>query len=567
MNETGTESSLTKRSILIVEDNEINREMLQEILGEQYRVLTACDGVEGMEKLKENFRSLSLVLLDVQMPRMDGYEFLQQQQSDKLLANVPVIITTGSRVTEDEERCLSLGASDFITKPYKPRIILRRVEAIIRLHESIATLQAIEYDPLTGLYTKNAFHHHAQNLLACAGDDQFDMLMINVEGFSYLNERYGEQLGNELLKHIGRCIAAYRSEALVVSRYNADRFVLMRRHTVTDHGQGTTEFDRILHTDAPIEDFTVKYAVYENVQDTVPVSVLCDRLGLALETIRRQYNRQYACYDTEMSDRITRLRKIEESMEEALREGQFKIYYQPKHSARTGKVAGAEALVRWQHPEFGFLLPGDFIPLFEENGFITHLDLYVWQTVCRDLHRWHEEGIPLVPVSVNASRRDFISIDKADKVMYPVSAHGIDKQFLHIEITESLGIGDNMVTKKVKAIRDMGIKIELDDFGSGHSSLSTIRDIPMDVIKLDVSFTRDIERQKEIVRMIIALSHALGHETVAEGIETEEQLTLMRDLGCDLIQGYYYSKPIPEPEFKAYLRNAAQAEREEVSSG
>ena len=547
----------TKRSILIVEDNEINRELLKGILEENYRVIEAVDGADGMEKLREDFRTLSLIMLDVQMPRMNGYEFLEEYRQDELLSSVPVIVTTGASISEDEERCLSLGASDFVTKPYNPRVILRRVEAIIRLRESIATLQAIEYDTVTGLYTKNAFHHHAQNYLNYSIDESFDMLMVNIESFAYMNERYGETLCNELLKHIGKCIAASENKVLAASRYHADRFIVLRKHMELDNNKEAKKFDTQLHAAAPIADFTMKYAVYENVPTVMPIGVLCDRLAIAMNTIRRQYNKSIAFYDAAMSERITRLRKIEDCMEDALREGQFQVYYQPKHDAKTEQVMGAEALVRWMHPEFGLLPPGDFIPLFEENGFITQLDLYVWQTVCNDLRNWHEEGIPLVPVSVNASRRDFVSIDEIDKVLRPVMESGINREYLHIEITESLGIGDDVVVQKVKSIRDLGIKIELDDFGAGQSSLSTIRDIPMDIIKLDLSFTREIEKQKEIVRMIIALSHALGHETVAEGIETREQAYMLRDLGCDLLQGYYFSKPIPEQAFRAYLKNIA----------
>ena len=546
-------ANLTGRGILIVEDNDINREMLKEILGEKYRILEAADGVEGMELLKKHYKTLSLVLLDVQMPRMDGYEFLKIYSNDSVLAGIPVIVTTGSTVTEDEERCLSLGAADFITKPYKPKIILRRVEALIRLRESIAALQAVELDPLTGLYTRNAFRHHAQNYLNFSEGDGFDMLMINVEDFSYVSERFGEHMSSELLKHIGRCITALCPQAFAASRYSTDRFILLRRHIASDHASESEDFDRQLHENAPLPDFTVKYAVYESVPEKTPINVLINRLALAMDAIKHQYNRQIICYDDKMSERVTRLRKVEECMSEALREGQFKIYYQPKHDAHTGRIAGAEALVRWTHPELGFISPGDFIPLFEENGFITDLDLYVWQSVCRDLRKWQDAGIPLVPISVNASRRDFVAIDRADMVLQPVTEYRIDKSFLHIEITESLAIHDNAVVEKVKTLRDMGFKIELDDFGAGYSSLGTLQNIPMDIIKLDASFARNIQRQEKIVRMMIALSHELGHETVAEGVEDAQQLRLLQELDCDLIQGYYFSGPLPEDRFMEYL--------------
>ena len=561
MNELLPESGRAKRTVLVIEDNAINREMLKEILAEQYHVLEAEDGLAGMELLRTHLPELSLVLLDVQMPKMNGYEFLEQTRNDPLLASIPVIVTTGSTISEDEERCLAMGASDFITKPYNPRIILRRMEAIIRLRESIATLQAVEYDPLTGLYEKSAFQHHFQRLLRLEPESAFDLLLINVEGFNYLNERFGEAAGNELLRHIADCIRTYGTLALLTCRYHADRFLVLRRHMDCDPEQEAAEFDAHLHENSPIRDFVVKYAVYYNIPTELSPRVIIHRLGVAVKTIEHQYDRTVALYDQQMTDQIERLHAIESCMEDALQQQQFQVWYQPKHDPRTGRIAGAEALVRWIHPEYGFMQPASFIPLFEKNGFITKLDLHIWRTVCRDLNAWRSAGLPLVPVSVNASRRDFLSIEIADAVLAPVLENEVDRSLLHVEITESLGISDQIVKQKVEALHDLGFQIELDDFGSGQSSLSSLRDIPMDIIKLDMSFTRTLEQHKQIVQMVISLAHALGHRAVAEGIETEQQKDLLRDMGCDYIQGYYYSKPLPEADFRAYLKKEADAGR------
>ena len=561
MNELLRESSRAKRTVLVIEDNAINREMLKEILSEQYQVLEAEDGQEGLELLRMFYRELSLILLDVQMPRMNGYEFLEQTRSDALLSAVPIIVTTGSTISADEEKCLAMGASDFITKPYNPRVILRRMEALIRLRESIATLQAVEYDALTGLYTKTAFQHHLQQLLRLDPEDSYDLMLVNVEGFNYLNERFGEEGGNELLRHIANVIRTYGSESLLTCRYHADRFYVLRRHMDRDPEQEAAAFDAKIHEQAPIRDFVVKYAVYFNIPTDLSPGVLTHRLSQTIKTISRQYDRIVAQYDQQMSDRMERLHAIEACMEEALRQKQFQVWYQPKHDPHTGRIAGAEALVRWVHPEYGFLPPGEFIPLFEENGFITKLDLYIWQTACRDLRQWRELGLSLVPISVNASRRDFLSIDTAEDLLRPVLENQIDPSLLHVELTESLGISDQIVKQKIEAIHALGFQIELDDFGSGQSSLGSLRTIPIDLLKMDISFIRDLDHQKQIVQMIISLAHALGQKAVAEGIETEYQKNVLRDMGCDYIQGYYYSKPLPEPEFRAYLEKEARQER------
>lgn len=544
-----------KRKILVVEDNEINREMIKEILKPSYNIVEACDGEEGMKILKEEFRSLSLILLDVRMPKMNGYEFLKEYRENEIISTVPVIVTTGSTISEDEERCLALGASDFVTKPYNPKIMLRRIEAIIRLSESMATLRAVEFDAITGLYTRRAFFHHTENLLSKAPFEEYDMLFMNIEGFSYLNERYGTAKCNELLRHIGKCILKEGEENVVSCRYHADRFALIRKHREADHEKSALEFDCAAHINSPISDYTLKFAVYENIDKKVSPEVLCHRLSLAVESVKHQYNKRIGYYAGEMSEKINRLHRIEESMEEALAQGQFEVYYQPKHSAKTGKISGAEALVRWVHPEYGFMSPADFIPLFEQNGFITRLDLYVWETVCQDMKNWELNGIETFPVSVNASRRDFIALFNDEQIFDPIEKYGIDKNNLHIEITESLGVDDMSLWQKVAKLRKKGIKIELDDFGSGQSSLGALNDIPMDVIKLDISFTRRLLQQKEVVKMIISLAHALGKTTVAEGVETEEQADILKSYGCDQFQGYFYSKPLPESEFREYVKN------------
>ena len=545
----------SKRSVLIVEDNELNREILQDILEEQYHVICAVDGVDGLEKMHAYYQSISLVFLDVQMPRMNGYEFLERYHKDKLFTQIPVIVTTGSNTIDEEVKCLTLGASDFVTKPYNPNVILRRAESMIRLRESVSTLAAVEFDEMTGLYNKNAFQHHARLLLDQNEVTDFDMIMVNIEDFGYYNERYGEQDGNELLKYVGHEIRRFAKDGQICSRYNADRFVILAETVSQEELTKSIEaFNATVNNGEKVHDFVLRYGVYQRVDRSAPVNLLCDRIAAALSTVRHQYAQSIAFYDDQMFQKSRRMHQIEECMEQALLDKQFKVYYQPKHDPYTNKVVGAEALVRWTHPQYGFMSPGDFIPLFEKNGFITPLDFYVWRTVSEDLKKWKEKGLPLVPISVNASRRDFIATSDIASVDAALEEAGIDKNYMHIEITESLCMDDELVFSRVKQVHDQGYRIEMDDFGSGYSSLGMICDIPMDIIKLDMSFMRQIDKQKEVVRMIVSLAHALGLKIVAEGVENEHQLDLLREFGCDYIQGYCYSKPIPELEFEEYLR-------------
>lgn len=540
-----------KRGILIIEDNDINREMLKVILNDTYRITEACDGEEGLIKLRENIDKLSLVLLDVHMPRMNGYEFLEEYRKDPILSSVPVIVTTGNSITDTEEKCLSLGASDFVTKPYNPRIILKRIEAIIRLKESITSLEAVERDSLSGLYTKDAFCFYVSSKIKDTSKN-YDMMIFYIEDFQHINVRYGDYLATELIKYISSNILMY--DGVFACRYDQDKFFVLREHDDCDHVKLTREFDDNLQKNSPIPDFSIKYGIYNNIPHDISIAEVFDRLSITVSGIKRNYNKKIAVFDNEVIETTKRIRQIEECMTQALTDEQFTVYYQPKHDAKTGKISGAEALVRWIHPEYGFLSPGEFIPLFEQNGFITGLDFYVWEKVCSHINLWQAQNITPVPVSVNASRRDFLVSDNLLKLTSPIEENKIDKKYLHLEITESGDINDKFLIEKIGKIRNAGIGIELDDFGAGQSALGTLCDIPLDVLKIDISFIRSLDKQKEVVRTIISLAHALGLKTVAEGVETKEQIEALKAMGCDCFQGYYYSKPLPEQQFREYLK-------------
>lgn len=553
-----------KRTVLVVEDNEINRDILQEILSDNYNVIEAEDGRKGFQLLQENYKRLSLVLLDIHLPYMNGFEFLEKYSADKMLTAVPIIVMTGSTAQEDEERCLELGASDFITKPFNPSIVLHRAEAIIRLTESTSLLQNVEFDDVTDVYTRYAFTHYAAQRLIANPDVQYNMLLVNVEDFSYLNRREGEQKCDELLKHIGKKMQNPLNEKngaegkeYLVCRYTADRFFCFWRGENDDIEKSVAIFDKYVHENAPIDNFVLKYAIYIGIDHNQSVSRLCDSLNETMAAIKNQYGERIVRYSSANGDASLRRRRIADTMEEALREKQFSVYYQPKHAPATGKLCGAEALVRWIHPTYGFMSPGDFIPLFEENGFISYLDDYIWHRVIEDQAEWAKQGIPIVPVSINVSRRDFKPDWDIAKLAEDVRKAGIETEKIHIEVTESIFNGNNLVLPMIARIREMGFKVELDDFGSGYSALGMLVDIPMDIVKLDMSFIRALEKQYRVVDMIINLSHALGLKVVAEGAEEQEQVNTLLSLGCDYIQGYFYSKPLPHDQFEAYLKEKA----------
>ena len=299
----------------------------------------------------------------------------------------------------------------------------------------------------------------------------------------------------------------------------------------------------------------MKWGVYEIIDRSVPVEQMCDRVLLAADSIKGQYNQFYAVYDDNLRGKLLREKAIADVMETALAKEQFIVYLQPKYSLSDNRMVGAEALVRWIHPEWGFMSPGEFIPLFEKNGFIPCLDRYVWEKVCVYLHDWKEKGYPVVPISVNVSRADVYQSHLVDTLSGLVQKYGIDPACLHLEITES-AYTDNpdQIISTVEELHRRGFVIEMDDFGSGYSSLNMLSQMTLDILKLDMKFIQNElakPAEQSILNDIISMAHRMRLRVVAEGVETKEQTERLQAVGCDYVQGYYFARPMPVKEFEA----------------
>lgn len=546
-----------KRTLLIIEDDELNREMLCVMLEDQYRILQAENGRVGMEVLQKHYREISLVVLDVQMPVMNGYEFLEEVKSDELLSEIPVIVATGSTRYDEEERCLDLGASDFVTKPYNRHIVLSRISNIIKLRESASTLSEIEYDELTGLYTRQAFYHHADLMLKQNPDVTYRLVISDIDNFHVVGDRYGKKVADEMLRKDVQIMLERQVEGSVCGRISDDQLVTMT-WDMRGFDNNTPDDFKVIQIEGP-EGIVckLKFGVKDNLDHSIPVREHCQHTLMALNTVKHRYDKFVAYFDKSMEERLERQKVIEQSMEKALRDEQFLIYYQPKHDAQTGQLVGAEALIRWLHPEYGFMSPGEFIPIFEQTGFISEADLYAWKRTCHNIRRWTNRGLRTVPISVNCSRAGLLHGDFYSKWSEPVRAYKVQPDFLHLEITESL-FAENTddIARVLRLCRDNGIKIELDDFGTGYSSLSSLELLPLDIVKFDMSFMKRLfsDKTARIMALSVQLAQSLNLKTVAEGVETEEQLEIVRSMGVDAVQGYYYSKPLSEQDFEDYLR-------------
>ena len=547
-------NSRVRKRIMVVEDNSLNREMLRVILADSYDIVEAEHGQEAFDILKTGSVRIDLILLDVVMPVMDGFTFLEQLKNDEMLKLIPVIVATQSDGDDNEIKALRCGATDFFSKPYKPEIIRHRIENIFRLRENATIASQFQYDSMTDLYSRGYFFMKVAEMLEANPDIDYNIVCINVVNFKLYNEVFGEKKGDEILIAMAEYIRENVGDSGLCGRFGGDRFVVLqeREREIADRKHFT-------ETGRSIEGITVKFGVYEIFDRSIGIDIMCDRGFMAADSIRNRYDVNVALYDAEMRTRLIREKTITESMESAVTNDQFEIYYQPKYDVDSVQIAGAEALIRWNHPELGYVPPSEFITLFEKNGFITILDKYVINKVCMQMGEWKAEGLRLPPVSVNLSRTDVYCSDIVEYITGCIETNGLAASDIHIEITESAYTEHPaQIIAMVEKMRDNGIVIELDDFGTGYSSLNMLNEINADVLKMDMRFIQtksEKEAQQGILKLIINLARWMDMKVIAEGVETQEQLMRIRDAGCDYVQGYLFSKPLPAGEYEYLIRN------------
>ena len=548
---------LFKRKILVVEDNEINRATLCVILSSQYTVLEAENGEQALSLLEKYREGISLILLDIVMPVMDGYTFLKHLKADNRLNSIPVIVTTSNNSEADEVTALSNGATDFITKPYRAQVILHRAAGIIRLRETSTLIHQIQYDRVTGVYSKEYFCQQVREILFRNPDVKYDVLCSDIEDFKLINDTFGMAAGDRLLRQVAALCTQRLGDRGICGRLNADQFACLLEHREDYADEMFTQYDSKINSGFGDLNVIMKYGIYTVEDREVSVEQMCDRALLAAHSIKGKYGKHFALYDDKLRGTLLRRQAITDGMETALAKGQFEVYLQPKYQIRDGRLAGAEALVRWNHPEWGLQPPGEFIPLFERNGFITKLDQYVWERVCALLQEWDRKGYPSINISVNVSRLDIYNTDLADVLTSLVRRYGLSPDRLHLEITESAYTDTSrQLIETLGTLRRLGFVIEMDDFGSGYSSLNMLAEMPIDVLKLDMKFIQtEITRPtgQGILRFIVDLARWMKLRVVAEGVETREQLERLQNDGCDYAQGYYFAKPMPVESFVSVL--------------
>ena len=545
-----------RRQILVADDEYINREMLENILADEYDILKAEDGEMAYEMIRQHRNTLSLILLDLIMPKLTGLELLVRLSEDPELKGIPVIVLTSDQASEVES--LRKGAFDFIPKPYpQPDVIKARISRSIELIEDRQIISSTERDELTGLYTIEYFYRYGSQFDKYYPSADRDALCFDINHFHVLNERFGIAKGDEILKCIARRLqSAFPDTGSFVCRKAADTFLVYCPHK--------DDYSAIVEqVSAVIEDLEtavkVRVGVYSFCDKKLDIRARFDRAKIAADKIRNNYSVSISNFDEALIDAELYAEQLVEEFPKALAEKQFQVYFQPKYNIVGEKpvLSSAEALVRWSHPTLGMISPGKFIPLFEGDGLIAQLDEFVWRRTAEIIADWKKRLGISVPVSVNLSRAELYDPGLIDKMEKITSDNGITPKDLYLEITESAYVSDSdQIVDRVKSLRKHGFFIEMDDFGSGYSSLNMISELPIDALKLDMLFIRsafDKLNDTRMISIVIDIADYLGVPVIAEGVETEEQYLALKKLGCTIIQGYYFSKPVPANEFERFL--------------
>ena len=433
-------------------------------------------------------------------------------------------------------------------------------DTIILVCEDLTDIMSGEIDSMTGLYNSSGFHNHVTKWIKENPGRKFRVQRYNLDRFRDINGVYGYKIGNKLLADSANCMKKYNSADSFAAHLNADHFVRFLADDFLTAEQCYNNFRECFDgydLDIPIK---LHMGVYDLCENDCDSYIMSYKALLALQSIKGSFSKKIAYYEKGMMTIEREQQELLSDIENAVRKEQFEVYFQPQIDYENGRIIGAEALVRWIHPEKGMLSPAIFIPLLEKSDYIEAVDRYVFEKVCQYMRKWNDgiDGIGYIPVSLNLSRNDVYSKGICDTLRTTAEKYGIPTSAIHIEITESAYMEDSETLIAVlKGLREAGFKVEMDDFGSGYSSLNSLKDLDIDKLKLDMKFLSGNDgsgRGKIIISSVINMAKALDLAVIAEGVETKEQADMLLGFGCNEMQGYYFGKPMPACEYEELLK-------------
>lgn len=549
-----------KRLILIADSSTADRTLLSSFLSDNYEIKEASTGKEALTIFDELSYKLSAIIFNIHMPDLGTFWLIKTITADPRWHQIPIIVVAEEKDIKEEEKALRLGAMGVIEKPYHKVIVLSTIKNLMEFHEAASLANSVKRDELTGLLNRNGFIEVTTPAIEKAPANTLVLALFNVENFKLINDQYGTEVGDKLLKWIAKNISdsllEFGNEG-ILGRLNSDKFaILVRKDTPNDA--------RLLKYHAAVQNppflpQKVRFHVGRCLIDDPNRSVgnYIDRAFLAEETIKNEYGPISAYFDEKMMTNLLNRQRIVGEMAEALHKKEFIPYYQPQYNHEDGSIVGAEALVRWIH-DGKVISPNDFVPLFEQNGFIYEMDCSIWEQVCETLRRWINKGKNPPPISVNVSRYDLLHEACQSFLLSLLDKYDLPIYLLRLEVTESAFSAGNPIFSKIEALIDAGFTVEIDDFGSGYSSLNALKDIKASSIKIDMRFFErcaDEARSGTIVQFTVRLAKWLHMDVIAEGVENASQANFLKSIGCYFIQGFFYARPMSVEDFERLLHD------------
>ena len=555
-------------NVLLIEDNPGDARLIKEMLAEEpapsFPVTCADRLSRGFEMLSSG--KVDLLLLDLSLPDSHGLETFAKVYAHS--PKVPIIVLTGNDDHALALAAVKAGAQDYLFKGRLDReLLVRSMQySIERKRYQEALEHHANYDALTGLPNRNLLHDRLkQAVFAQRHAHPIAIAFVDLDHFKIINDSLGHTLGDKLLATIAERLHSTVRDGDTVARLGGDEFILV----LNDQTKEDVIFramQRILNTvSAPMVIdgrelcITCSAGVSLYPQDGTDAETLLRNADAAMYQAKERGRNNFQFYTSEMNALVSERLALEHSLRRALERNELLLHYQPKVDLASGLIIGAEALVRWQHPEWGLIFPQRFIPIAEETGLIVPIGEWVLRTACMQNRRWQDAGLPPVTVSVNVSARQFRQPTLVKSVGQILSETGLRPEHLEMELTESMVMHNvEAAIAILKRLKDFGVRLSVDDFGTGHSSLSYLKRLPIDTLKIDQSFVNHIGHPYEpddgvLARAIISLGHTLRLKVIAEGVETDAQLRFLKTHQCDEVQGYYFGKPMPAEEYAQTL--------------
>jgi diguanylate cyclase (GGDEF)-like protein len=572
--------------ILVIEDEEIVRSNIVEILESgEFEAIGAENGRRGVELAVKNLPSL--IICDVTMPELDGYGVLKLLRQNSTTKTIPFIFLTARADKTDIRTGMNLGADDYLTKPFRRTELLTAVTARLAKHQAMTEryhdqlevaqkelIHSLYYDRLTNLPNQLLLRERFDESLAQKGLGQApSILIVAIDRFYRVVESLGYAWGDRLIQNVAHRLISCVDFGDTVARLNTDQFAIIlaseNQQSLELTEQASQVAQRIIERlSKPINldqhkiSLSASIGIALSPKDGEDIDELMQHAEAALSYAKQMGGNQLQFYSSNIQAVSVELLNLETNLRYALERSQFQIYYQPQVDLSSGRIIGAEALIRWMHPEQGFISPGQFIPLAEQNGLIVPIGEWVLQTACQQLKKWQDAGLPSLRIAVNLSVRQFNQPDLIKKVVQTLESTNLDPQYLELELTESMLVDNiKLANAQLKELKALGISISLDDFGTGYSSLSYLQKFNLDILKIDRGFVTDInhnEKNATITKAIISMAHGLNLHVIAEGVEKEAELEFLREQKCNTIQGYLFSPPVPGDKFEEMLKNGAQ---------